>query len=221
MNKGDKFHMRAVPGSKKAAAVLLAAVLGSVSCGDVTRTGKSPVMIMIESIEAASGAQPELMGAFLLSDVQTLVAQTINGQEVRVPTIFNDLGQATMRLEPKDRGLSGTGGSIFPINQVVLNRYHIQFRRADGRNTPGVDVPFPFDGAMTMTLSESPVTVGFEVVRHQAKLEAPLRALANFGGRLFISTFADITFYGQDLAGNEIQVTGTLNVSFSDYADPN
>jgi hypothetical protein len=62
--------------------------------------------------------------------------------------------------------------------------------------------------------------VPFEIVRHQAKLEPPLRSLAGFGGRLFISTLADVTFYGQDLAGNEIQVTGTMNVSFADYADP-
>jgi len=84
----------------------------------------------------------------------------------------------------------------------------------------GKDVPYAFDGAVSATISEGPTTVGFEIVRHQAKLEAPLRSLANFGGRLFISTLADITFYGSDLAGNEIQVTGTISVSFSDYADP-
>ena len=37
----------------------------------------------------------------------------------------------------------------------------------------------------------------FELVRHQAKLEPPLRPLAGFGGRVFISTFADITFFGE------------------------
>jgi hypothetical protein len=37
---------------------------------------------------------------------------------------------------------------------------------------------------------------------------------------LFISTFADVTFFGSDLPGNEVQVTGTMSVSFSDYADP-
>ena len=58
------------------------------------------------------------------------------------------------------------------------------------------------------------------MVRHQAKLEQPLRSLANFGGRLFISTIAEITFYGADLVGNEIQATGTINVSFADYGDP-
>ena len=43
------------------------------------------------------------------------------------------------------------------------------------------------------------------MVRHQAKLEQPLRALVNNGGRVFISTVAEVTFYGADLAGNDVQ----------------
>ena len=66
----------------------------------------------------------------------------------------------------------------------------------------------------------TPTIVAFEVVPHQAKLEQPLRSLASFGGRLFIATIAEITFYGADLVGNQIQATGTISVSFSDYGDP-
>ncbi|RPI51534.1 MAG: hypothetical protein EHM55_18695 [Acidobacteria bacterium] len=220
MNKGDTFHMRAVLRSSMTGAGLAVLLLGSVSCGDVARTGRSPSLLVIESLQGASGADPEVFSAFLLSDVQTLVDQTIDGEEVQVPTIFNDIGQAALRVELKDRGLSGTGGTIAPLNQVTLSRYRIVYRRADGRNTPGVDVPFGTDGAVTATIGESPVTVSFEIVRHQAKLELPLRSLVNLGGRLFISTFADVTFFGSDLAGNEVQVTGTMSVSFSDYADP-
>ena len=218
--RGDTLVMRAVLRSSVAGAVLAGVLVGSVSCGDVARTGRSPSLMVLQNLQGASGASPSQFSTFLLSDVQTLVTATVNGEEVRVPTIFNDVGQVTLRLEPKDRGLSGTGGTITPLNQVVLSRYHIQFSRADGRNTPGVDVPYPFDGGVTATIGESPVSVPFEFVRHQAKLESPLRALAGFGGRMFISTIATVTFYGADLAGNEIQVTGTMSVSFSDYADP-
>ena len=49
----------------------------------------------------------------------------------------------------------------------------MRYIRADGRNTPGVDVPYGFDGALTATVSGS-TTVGFELVRHIAKEEAPL-----------------------------------------------
>ena len=58
------------------------------------------------------------------------------------------------------------------------------------------------------------------MVRHQAKLEQPLRSLAGFGGRIFISTIAEITFYGSDLAGNDMQATGTISVSFGDLRRP-
>ena len=201
-----------------AAAVLAAA---TVSCGDVARTGRSPAMVVIDALEAASGADPGTFGGFLLSDVQTLVDQTIDGQTVRVPTIFNDVGQVTVRLVMKDQGAGVTDVAPSALNAVTLNRYHIEFRRADGRNTPGVDVPYPVDGSVTATISGSAVVVvPFEMVRHQAKVEQPLRSLVNFGGRIFIATIAEVTFYGSDIAGNAVQASGTISVNFGDYADP-
>jgi hypothetical protein len=202
-------------------AVAAIAVLAAMaSCGDVVRQDQSPVIVVIDLVEAASGADPGNMSGFLLSDVQTLVEQQIDGETVRVPTIFNDVGQATMRVIPKDAGNGAVSLAPSPWNAVTINRYRISFIRADGRNAPGVDVPFPVDGAVTATLVSTPTVVPFEMVRHQQKLEQPLRALANFGGRLFISTIAEITFYGTDQAGNNVQVKGTISVSFSDYADP-
>jgi hypothetical protein len=201
-----------------AAAVALLA--GSVSCGEVVRQDRAPVLVVVDSIEAASGADPGNMGGFLLSDVQTLVEQQVDGATVRVPVIFNDVAQASMRIIPKDAGNGAVSLAPTPWNNVTINRYHISFVRADGRNTPGVDVPYPVDGAVTATLGSTPVTVPFEMVRHQQKLEQPLRSLANFGGRLFISTIAEITFYGADQVGNGVQVKATMSVSFSDYADP-
>jgi hypothetical protein len=198
------------PAIAGAAAIVMLA--GSVSCGDVVRQGKAPVLIVVDSVQAASGAAPGDMGAFLLSDVQTLVDDS--------PVIFNDVAEATMHIIPKD---VGTGlNSLAPTawNAVTINRYRITYIRADGRNTPGVDVPFAVDGAVTVTVTATPSVVPFEIVRHQQKLEQPLRSLANFGGRLFITTIAEITFYGADQVGNEVQARATMNVSFSDYADP-
>ena len=203
-----------------AAAGVMALLAGSVSCGDVVRQGRAPVIVVIDSLQAASGAEPGNMGGFLLSDVQTLVDQSVGGQTVRVPTIFNDVAQVTMRLIPKDAGNGNVNLNPTPWNAVTINRYHINYLRADGRNTPGVDVPFPVDGAVTATLSSSPTVIPFEFVRHQQKLEQPLRALASFGGRIFISTIAEITFYGVDTMGNDVQAKGTISVSFGDYADP-
>jgi len=201
-------------------AAVLALLAGSVSCGDVVRQGTSPVFVVVDSIQAASGAAPGEMGAFLLSDVQTLVDQTVGGETVRVPVIYNDVAEVTLRLLAKDAGNGLNSLAPTPLNAVTIRRYRINFIRADGRNTPGVDVPYPVDGAVTATVSQTPSVVPFEVVRHQQKLEQPLRSLANFGGRLFISTIAEITFYGADQVGNEVQVKATMSVSFSDYADP-
>jgi hypothetical protein len=175
-------------------------------------------MLVIDQLQAASGAVPGSLTGFLLSDVVTLVEQTIDGETVRVPTIYNDVGQATMRLILKDQGTVGALPTA--LNAVTLTRYRIEYVRADGRNTPGVDVPYPVDGGVTATLTGGTVLVPFEMVRHQAKLEAPLRAMAFGGGRLFISTIARVTFYGADLAGNEVQAVGTISVSFGDYGDP-
>jgi hypothetical protein len=203
---------------RRVAAVALAA--GSVSCGDVVRQDRAPVLIVVDLVEAASGADLGTMSGFLLSDVQTLIDQQVGGQTVQVPTIFNDIGQATMRIIPKDAGNGSVSLSPSPWNSVTINRYRINYIRADGRNTPGVDVPYPVDGGVTATLTSTPTIVPFEMVRHQQKLEQPLRALANFGGRLFISTIAEITFFGADQVGNAVQAKATINVSFSDYADP-
>ena len=92
------------------------------------------------------------------------------------------------------------------------------YRRADGRNTPGVDVPYAFDGAATGTVPlTGTMTLGFQMVRNQAKQEPPLVQLATNG--LFISTIADVTFYGRDQVGNDVSVTGSMEVDFANFGD--
>jgi hypothetical protein len=204
--------MRARYRSVMAGAAGVVVLAGSVSCGDVVRMGKSPSLIVVDQMQAASGAQPGNLGGFLLSDVQTIVDDN--------PVIFNDIGQVTMHIIPKDVGTGQNSLAPTPWNSLTINRYRISYIRADGRNTLGVDVPFPIEGAVTATVTATPTTVPFEIVRHQQKLDQPLRSLASFGGRLFISTIAEVTFYGADQVGNEVQAKATINVSFSDYADP-
>ena len=62
------------------------------------------------------------------------------------------------------------------------------------------------------------VTQGFELIRHVAKSEAPLGALKN--SPVIISTVAEITFFGHDLAGNELSASGNLGIQFGNFADP-
>lgn len=204
------------------AATLGAVLVASAGCGDLARTGRSSGFLIIESLSAASGADPGTFSNTLNSDVQTIVEQDIDGQTVRVPTIFNDFGQASFRLEIKDP-TSVTGPST--LSQITINRYRVEFQRTDGRNQPGVDVPFGFDGALTATVGTAGATVGFQLVSHAMKLEPPLRSLIwpdgrGPGGQIFIHTIATITFYGRDQAGNEVSVSGMISVNFGDFADP-
>jgi hypothetical protein len=202
-------------------ALVGAAALLAVSCGEVARTGQSPAFLIIDGIEAASGADPAVFSTTLLSDVETLVSTTIDGQQVLVPTIFNDFGRVQFRLAVKNPGPSASPTTPSSLNEITVTRYRIVYRRSDGRNTAGVDVPYGFDGAFTVTVSGSgSATAGFDLVRHQAKVEPPLKNLARAGANIFISTIADITFFGRDQAGNEVSVTGSISVNFADFADP-
>ena len=199
---------------------LLVCLAISVSCGDAAKQGRSPGFLVIDSLAAAPGATPEVFGTVLASDVVTNVDAQVNGKTVKVPTIFEDPGQVRMRVVLKDLG--GQGSPLGPslLNHVTITRFRVAYRRSDGRNSPGVDVPFGFDGAATATATDVGVTFGFTLVRVQAKLEAPLKALTLGGGANVISTIADVTFYGEDQAGNDASVTGSIGVNFSDWGDP-
>lgn len=184
-------------------------------CAAAGRPGQASSYLIVESLVAASGAKATTFGGTLGSDVLTLVNRTVNGVQVRVPTVFEDLGQVRFRLAMKDPSVATSAA-----NFITVSRYRVVFRRADGRNTPGVDVPFGFDGAITATVGTEPSSAGFTLVRVQAKEEAPLLALIGGGGAMAISTLAEITFYGADQAGREVVVTATISVNFADWGDP-
>jgi hypothetical protein len=187
------------------------------SCGDVVRDGRSPMFLVIQSLTASSGgATAGPQSSFLMSDVLTMVTEPPPcSADSPCATIFNDTGSVTLRISPKD--ITGVT-SPTSNNQVTITRYRVVFRRADGRNTPGVDVPHPFDGGVTGTVTGgAAVGLGFELVRHVAKQEAPLVQLRTSAN--FISTIADITFYGQDQVGNDISATGSITVDFGNFGD--
>lgn len=183
------------------AAVLL---LGTVSCGELSRQGSASTYLIVTAFEAASGADPDTFGATLASDVITVVDNA--------PTVFADGGQITFTLAAKDPGAATT-----PQNFITIDRYRVRFVRTDGRNTEGLDVPYGFDGAVTATVG-STSTVGFTLVRGQAKGEAPLRALVANNG--VISTIAEVTFYGQDQTGRAVTASGKISVNFANWGDP-
>ena len=193
-------------------AVIAIFALVSVACGDMVRQGTSPAYLTITSLGAASGAEPGEFGGDLTSDVIT-----VTDPDTGATTIYTDIGRVGFALQLKDPGPPWSPLSPSPNNAITINRYRVRYIRADGRNTPGVDVPHAFDGAITVTVSNE-ATATFTIVRAQAKAESPLAALAH--NRLIISTIAEVTFYGYDQTGREVIVTGNIGVSFANWGDP-
>lgn len=211
--------MRVSIANHRLAALLLAAsALVTSACGEVARTGRSPGYLQIVRLEGSSGADPDEFGTTLFSDVVTVVKDQNDNP---VPTVFSDLGRVEFRVGLKDPGPVASPTVPSPLNAITLSQYRVVFKRSDGRNTQGVDVPYAFDGALTFTVPAAGTAAGiFAVVRHQAKSEPPLRNMAFNGGAQLISTVAEITFYGKDQAGNDVVATGTMSVNFGDFGDP-
>lgn len=199
---------RLVPHRIITAAVATMAALASASCGDVARTGRAPVMLTIDSMSASAGEDTEFVNP-LLSDVQT------GGG------VFNDNGRASFRLTLKNPGNAVSPLSPSQLNEVTLTRYRVRYIRSDGRNQPGVDVPYEFDGGITATInSQSGGEAVFLLVRHTAKRESPLRNMWDGGGLRLLTVIAEVTFYGRDQAGNDVTAVGNLTITFGDFADP-
>ncbi len=196
---------RATP---SALCVIGAGVLLGACVNDNLTSSRSSSILVIDRIGAARGGTNEdPTPTFLQSDVLT------DGD------VFDDIGRVTTRLALKDPGTPENPTSPTSANYVTVTRYRVAYRRSDGRHTPGVDVPFPIDGAVTFTTVTGTQSAEFILVRSSAKLEAPLRALADGGGAIVINATAEITFYGTDQTGATVEAAGTISVNFSDWAD--
>ena len=192
----------------RGAAVLLLASAAS-ACGDMQREGTASSFLIVNALEAAPGSDPTKFGGTLASDVLTVVNN--------VPTVFNDVGRVSLSLGMKDPGTASSPTAPTSANFITLTQYHVKFRRSDGREKEGVDVPYAFDGGLTLTVTDSTIQGAFTLVRNIAKDEAPLRALTVNG--LIISTVAEVTFYGHDQTGREVSAQATISVDFGNFGD--
>ena len=192
------------------AAVLVTAVLSS-GCGEFVRQSQSPSQLVIDSILTARGAgviPTTFESGPLLSDVPAA------GE-----TVFDDFGQATLRVILRDPGPSGSPTAASSLNSVTVTRYTVTYTRSGGPNgqdTPGVDVPRPIDGAVTFTIQAGEAAAGVvELVRHVAKLEAPLAVLGS--SPEVLTMIAEVTFHGRDQAGNDLSATGNVQINFANF----
>jgi hypothetical protein len=186
---------------------LAIAAAAAASCGDVVRSSRSPVMLVVNSIGGGVDASSPFN-----SDVLTMrTSPAPCSANAPCPTILSDLGTASMSVIMKDVSVAPTTN-----NDVTITRYHVDYRRADGHNTPGVDVPLSFDGGTTVTIAAGGSgAVSFELVRHDAKLESPLQQLVY--NLEVLNVIAQITFYGHDEVGNELSASGNISIAFANH----
>jgi hypothetical protein len=218
---------------RSAGTLVLLTLVSSWNCTTGQLAGESSAYAVVDALSAASGAAPEKFSGALASDVVTFAPRkSVDGKTVPVANVFEDPARVTMHLELKDPGSPGKPTAASPTNAITFARYRVTYLRADGRDVSGVDVPYGFDGGMTMTVAGGQETTGeFVLVRAQAKNEAPLRALAlprdsqgqiigSPGGAIIISTIAKVVFYGADQAGRAVTAVAWITVTFADWGDP-
>ena len=199
----------------------LAGVLGlvAITAGcvpDWARQNETGLLMEISEIVTLEGDEAE-EGSILHSDV--------------VP-VFNDDARLTVALFRKDP----TVGVVSPLESVRLESYQVRYFRTDGHSVEGFDVPHRITGPLATTLILTPALNEVEeaevivtLVRHEAKLEAPLVNLVgiqsgNTGllvpGQGIITTVAEITIYGRQVtSGEPLSATGRVQVTFADFAD--
>ncbi len=163
------------------AVLALTSLAGAACTNDLVTSSRSSSILVIERIGAALGGTPD-------DPIPTL----LNSDVLLKGGVFPDISRVTTRLAFKAPGTSANQTSPTSANGVTVTGYRVVYRRSANRNTPGVDVPYPFEGGVTMTTIDIG-TAEFTLVRAQAKLEEPLISLWNDGGAVAISVVAEVT----------------------------
>lgn len=182
-------------------------VVAMAGCNGVENDSTSGTMLQIVSL-TGNDLQGAAGSTTVFSDVIT------NG------SIMNDNGVAAIMALPLDPML-GTG-DITPYMDVLIDQIDVEFRRTDGRNVEGVDVPYRFTQPMSMLVPiNSEMEIPFVLIRHVAKLEAPLLALRETQNQgKVLQLVAVITIHGKDQGGHRVAPkTGYINVWCSNFAD--
>ena len=189
---------------------ILPVILLYVACNPLSDDTRSASLLIIETL---TGTDMEgNLANFLQSDV---IYQ--DPEDPESGTIYADAALVSFRAQLLDPA-SLTGPSHF--NDITVTRYVVSYIRADGRNTEGVDIPYSFEGNLSVVVPiDSGVEANFIIVREVAKLEPPLIGLHEWRDAGVINCTAKVDFYGQDQVGNTIKATGYLTVYFANYAN--
>ena len=180
---------------------------------DWAETNNAPYILEIASVTNGDGTLP------ILSDVSFPV---VNDNALVTVNIFRKNNNDTL--------------STSAVEHVYLKRYEVRYLRTDGRSVEGVDVPHRVSGALGNVRLHTPApgeeteaALQIVIVRHQAKIEPPLKNLQ--GGVLgdtdlgvlpqgaILTLIAEITIHGETVQGRAMEAKGFVDVSFADFPD--
>jgi hypothetical protein len=199
---------------RPAVLILLALLSIQYGCTRVEDNTRSSSLLVVESVLGLSGDE-NLTGSPLLSDV----CENNPPLELNCSR-FNDNANITFSNEFLQIGPGA--GIVAPsfLNDIIVNRYRVDYFRPNGRNTPGVDVPYAIDGTMNVRVTVNGTGDGsIIVVRHEAKAEPPLAELLTGQSEGVITAQAEIKFFGQDLSGRTVSATGFLEIHFAEFGE--
>ena len=177
------------------------------SCNRIVNDSRSDSVLLIVRLQGTDIDDNE--ADFLQSDVVKVDATT--GQS----TVAADAALVTFTTASLDPApLLGTSQYF----DIFVTHYTVTYSRTDGKNQEGVDIPYSFDGAMSVQVRvESETAANFVIVRAVSKLEPPLVNLASGRGEGELKVTARIDFYGHDTEGNKLKATGYLTIFFANY----
>jgi hypothetical protein len=200
---------------KPALLILLAVMLVSYACTSVEDSTRTGTLLVVNSVTGFAGGEQGEESTPLLSD--TCDNSDGEPQDPDLCTVFNDNAEIDFAVQFLQNP-PAPGGSF--INDMVVNRYRVDYIRPNGRNTPGVDVPFGIDGTMNIRVPvNGTANASIVVVRHEAKREPPLSNLDIEPGEGVLTANAQMKFFGQDLAGRTASAIGFLEIHFANYGE--
>jgi hypothetical protein len=104
-------------------------------------------------------------------------------------------------------------------SHVLFTNYEVRYFRTDGRGVEGVDVPYRITGSLATesdVATSGTTNIPLEVVRRQAKLEPPLSTITQ---TVTLTMMAQVTVFGQTIAGQNVSSTASFQIDFADFAD--
>ena len=132
-------------------------------------------------------------------------------------TFVADIITATLEAKLKEPVSIGLGPSY--QNRINIHSYDVSYTYVDSNMSPvpSPNAPEAFTGRLSEQIDiDGSLDIDFIVVRALAKTEPPL---LNVAGLDSLQIVAQITFYGEDIAGNPVEATGYLTIYFSNFID--